>query len=301
MTVGEINKNMMALLGVLLMAAIGYVWYTMLYKPAVENRNAATASEATAQADLATANSELAAAEQQLASQKAGLAKPDDSVSRAAIARTAVPDKELLDDATVVLKDFADRAGVQAMFSAGSAEGAADSTVGAGSTSGAVPIDLTLKAAGTYDEMVNFMTLVESTIEVKGSSMYSRGRLFNVVSLETGADAGGSEEDSDFVLGKYDMVFTVVIRMYTSSAQNSTSVGEATEDPAATDGAATTDTTAGVATDPATATTPAGASVDPATVTSGSTTTGSSAPTSSGSVGGADPTTAGAGSSSGGM
>ncbi|MEO6866899.1 MAG: hypothetical protein ABI200_02650, partial [Gaiellales bacterium] len=114
------------------------------------------------------------------------------------------------------------------------------------SLQGAVPIDLTFKAAGSYSEMMQFMSLVEGTVERKGSKLHTRGRLFNVVKLtigdtegETGGAASGGfgdqiESGSSLPVNKGDIVFTVVVRMYTSTTENSQDIGSSMmDDPAA--------------------------------------------------------------------
>lgn len=282
MSVGEINKGAIALLLVLVLGAAGYLWFTQMYQPAVEERTLAEQSASTAEATLASARQQLADAQQRIEDAKKESAKLDDSVPKLALARAAVPDRKLLDDAAIVLVEMADRSGVQTSFKAGSASDAGAGATDTGALQGAVPLDLEFEAAGTYAEMMNFMSLVESTVEVKGDKLHSRGRLFNVVKLEIGGEdedsAGGAGDqlgaalDSDeLVLGPNDVKFTVVVRMYTSSVGNAENVG-ATVDPAmagtdpnaaaagggAASAGATTDPATGAATMPDGSTPPAG-------------------------------------------
>jgi hypothetical protein len=308
MTLGEINRGAVALVLVLLLGAGGYLWFNMMYKPAVAAQKQATEQASAAEAQLATAKQQLAEAQQKVEDSKKEASKVDDSVARLAKARTAIPDQKLIDDAAIVLVEEAQRSGIQTSFKAGDESGgdsgSFDASSGGGGLQGAKPIDLEFEAAGTYSEMMHFMQLVESTAEVEDGKLYTRGRLFNVVKLEIGKQEkdsssqggfGGASEsssaESEFDLGPNDILFTVTVRMYTSSTDNAESVGETTPDPAAaatttTDpnaagatGAATTDPNAAGATGAATtdpnaagatgsATDPAGAgastSADPA-------------------------------------
>ncbi len=243
------NKVAIALILVLLFGAGGYLWYSQMYKPAVAERVAAQASQASAEAARDAAQQELETAQQQIEENRKELAKPDDSVARVQLARKAVPNDTLIDDAAIVLMDLADQAGVSTSFEANSSsiEAAASSST-PGDTAGATPIDLTFEAGGTYAEMMLFMSLVEGTVEDKDGKLYARDRLFNVVKLELGGDEE-DDQDGGFgdgfgqeaattpsegpILGPNDLKFTVVIRMYTSSTENAQNVGEATPDPAA--------------------------------------------------------------------
>lgn len=242
MSVGEVNKGAVALLMVLLLCAGGYVWYSMLYKPADAARKQAQDTATAAEASLTAAQQELEAAQQRVEESKKDSAKLDDSVARLAKARTAIPTKKLIDDAAIVLVELAQRSGVQTAFKAGG--DGADASTGEGAMQGAVPVDLEFEAAGTYAEMMQFMSLVEDTVEAKDGKVYTRGRLFNVVKLEIGApeeddqQAGGfgeeQSEKSQLLPGPNDILFTVVVRMYTSSTENSEAIGASTpDDPAA--------------------------------------------------------------------
>jgi hypothetical protein len=246
MTLGEINKGVVALLVVIVIAAGGFLWYKQMYTPAVADRATAKAEADTAQQSLDQAQAALAAAQQQLEASKQDASKLDDSVPRVQLARKAVPDKELVDDAAIVLMDLATQAGIQTSF----AKGASSAVPGgdAGALQGATPIDLEFKAGGTYAEMMRFMSLVEGTVERRDGKLYTRDRLFNVVSLKLGGeeqDSGSSalsdgfsdtanQSEDGIVLGPKDMRFTVIVRMYTSSTENAQGVGAATpDDPAA--------------------------------------------------------------------
>jgi len=267
MNIGELNKGAIALILVLLVGAGGYLWYSMLYKPAVAKQTAAIAAEKTAQDGLADAKSRLAAAETQLQENKKANSASDDSVARLQLARKAVPEKKLIDDAAIVLMDLARRADVRTQFKAGGdAADAAVATPTGGNLSGATPIDLTFKAAGSYREMMLFMSYVEDTVAAEDGKIHARDRLFNVVKLEIGteteAESGngfseGLEEDPDpnkLVARRGEMLFTVTVRMYTSSTQNAADLGTQTPDPAAAptaDGTGATGTGAQTTTDPA--------------------------------------------------
>lgn len=256
MNVGEINKGAIMLILVLLVGAGGFLWYQQMYKPAVAERVSALAEKDTAQSSLAQAQSALAAAQQRLEDSKKDASKLDDSVSRVQLARKAVPDKDLIDDAAIVLMDLAEQANIQTSFTKGSNSDGGAAGASDGSLQGATPIDLEFKAGGTYAEMMRFMSLVESTVERRDGKLYTRDRLFNVVSLKMGGEdenagsgTGGFSEgssggggDEAIVLGPKDMLFTVVVRMYTSSTENAQGVGAEVlaQDPAAgamTDGA----------------------------------------------------------------
>lgn len=252
MNVGELNKGVVALLVVMLLGAAGYLWNMQLYKPALAAKETAVASQTAAQQSLSQAQQQLRDAQQRIEEAKKGAAgKVDDSVARLSKATAAVPTKKLLDDATIVLQDFADRSGIRTRFKAGGDEEAAPATDGGGSLNGATGIDLEFEAVGTYDEMMNFMTLAESTVEAKDGKLYSRGRLFNVVELtmgegeessssssggiaDFGSATGSSTTDAnELVAGKNEIHFTVTVRMYVSSTDNAQSVGESTPDDAA--------------------------------------------------------------------
>lgn len=244
MSLGEINKGAVALILVLLFGAGGYLWFTQMYKPAVAARAAAQAEVSTAQASLDEVKLQLAAAQKRIEEAKVEGAKTDDSVARIAKARTAVPDKKLIDDAAIVLMDMADRSGVSTSF-----KSAVETTINpadTGALQGATPIDVEFKAAGSYAEMMQFMSLVEGTVDRKDDKLHTRGRLFNVVTLSIGEDeeesastgfnAEGADEanDAGLIVGPNDIVFTVVVRMYTSTTANAEGVGAATpDDPAA--------------------------------------------------------------------
>jgi hypothetical protein len=242
MSVGELNKGAVMLIVVLLLGAAGFLWYSQLYSPAVAEQQAAkTASEA-AQAALSAAQQELAAANQRIEESKKEAGKVDDSVSRLALARKAIPTDALIDDAAIVLMDLANTASIRTSFSGGDSEDAGagiDATAG-GSLQGATPIDLEFTAAGTYREMMYFMSLVEGTIEAKGGKLYARDRLFNVVKLELGAsdedqaassggfgEAASEDDPAALVAGPGEMIFTVTVRMYSSSTENAQGVGDA--------------------------------------------------------------------------
>ncbi len=251
MNVGEINKGAIVLIVVLLLGAGGYLWYSQMYTPAVEARTAAEATETAAQGELAAAKSKLAAAQKAIEDAKAENGKPDDSVARVQLARKAVPPKKLIDDAMIVLDDLAGRSGIRTAFSSGE-EDAASAPAGGSNLQGATPIDLKFKAAGTYQEMMLFMRLVEDTVVEEDGTLYARDRLFNVVKLQIGEEdeeesgssgfgADGLEEEADaneIVAGEGEVLFTVTVRMYTSSTENAANVGAT--DPASqpTDGSA---------------------------------------------------------------
>lgn len=277
MTLGEINKGAVALLVALVLGAGGYLWYSFMYKPAVAEQTTAKTAADTAAQDLAAAQAELRAAQERIEQSKKDAGKLDDSVSKVALSRMAIPADPLIDDAAVVLTKLADRSGVNTSFSAGTGENSGGAATGGG-LSGATPIDIEFEAAGSYSEMMNFIDQVENTVAAKRGKLHTRGRLFNVVSLEIGApdddessggdfgDSFGESEggqESALVVRKGDVRFTVVVRMYTSSSENAEGVGAATPDPAAqgTDpaGAAGADATGGAS---ATGGAPAGAATD---------------------------------------
>jgi hypothetical protein len=221
-----------------------------MYKPAVAAQVTAKAGEKTAQDTLAAAKTKLAAAQKAIEDAKSANSAPDDSVARVQLARKAVPPKKLIDDAAIVLMDLARRADVRTSFKSGG-EGA-DAQVAdpgaSGNLNGATPVDLTFKAAGSYSEMMQFMRLVEDTVSEEDGKLYARDRLFNVVRLEIGGDsedsaAGASagfstegvdsEEDANELVARPgEILFTVTVRMYTSSTDNAQGVG-ASVDPAA--------------------------------------------------------------------
>lgn len=289
MNVGEVNKGAIILILVLMLGAGGYLWYTMMYKPAVSTRDTAMQSQTAAEQDLAAAKTELASAQQRVEDSKQEASKADDSVQRLQLARKAVPADKYIDDAAIVLMDIADQSGIKTSFKA-SDEADQDTTTDTSGLQGAKPVDLTFDAVGTYSEMMYFMRRVEDTVETKDGKLYARDRLFNVVKLEIGADgesaSGSSTSDEagfglanssgasteEIPVGPGEMRFTVVIRMYTSSTENSENVGIGTPDPAAAplDGAAGNPNAAGT-----------GAGTDPNAAGTGS-------------VPGADPNAAGA-------
>jgi hypothetical protein len=95
--------------------------------------------------------------------------------------------------------------------------------------------------------MMLFMRLVEDTVVEEDGKLYARDRLFNVVKLEIGVDdeddASGSSgfaadgldsepDANELVARPGEILFTVTVRMYTSSTDNAQSVG-ATVDAAA--------------------------------------------------------------------
>lgn len=246
---GEINKGVVALLIVLIFGAAGYMWYTMLYKPAVADRVTAAGEQQTAESALAAAKVELANAQKAIEEAKNEASKPDVSVAKVQLARKAVPNKRLIDDASIVLTDIARRSGIRTGFDSGSA--ADSSKNNSGGPQGATPIDLTFKAVGTYDRMMLFMRMVESTVTSEGGKLYARDRLFNVVSLELDGgdkegngnsssaammDGGGTQaaSGSDPLAPKAgELAFTVTVRMYTSTTENAQNVGDTAPDPAA--------------------------------------------------------------------
>lgn len=254
----EVNKGAIALIMVLIVGAGGYLWYTMPYAGAKEQLVAAQTAKQTADTGLQAAQSELAAAQKRVEDAKSEASKLDDSVSRLQLASKAVPGKELVDDAAIVLMDLADQSGITTSFSSG--EDGAAVAAPSGDLQGATPVDLSFEAAGTYSEMMLFMSLVEGTVEAKDGKIHARDRLFNVVRLQIGSDdkdSGSSSfsEDGDdaskLVVKPGELVFTVTIRMYTSSTENAQNLGATSADAAAapTDGSAT----GGVGGDPAAA------------------------------------------------
>lgn len=241
MSLGDVNKGAIGLILVLLLGAGGYLWYSMLYTPAVTEKANAEAAEATAQQGLAAAKSELTQAQQRIEDSKKESSKPDPSLSKLSIARAAVPPEEVIDDAALVLGEIAERTGVDTRVEAGKVEGGSSSSGSPGGEGtgpqGATAIDVVFTAAGTWSEMLNFMRQVESSAEMEGDVLYSRGRLFNVTRLEIGGDEDSSSDSSDddpnaLLVGPNDMLFTLTVRMYTSSTENSQSVGSSA-DPAA--------------------------------------------------------------------
>lgn len=251
---GEVNKGAVALLLVLVLGAGGYLWYMQMYKPAVASKAAAETAATTAEASLSQAQQELNAAKEQIEAAKKESGKVDGAVSRLSKARTAIPAKDLIDDAAIVLMEHAERSGVNTNINAGNEEGA-EIAAGGSDLQGATPIDLTFEAAGSWAEMQQFMTMVHSTVEEKDDKLYTRGRLFNVVRLEIGeqddedsTELSGSVDNEGPIVEKGDTVFTVVVRMYTSSTENAENVGESTPDAAAApleDGAGDSGTAAG--------------------------------------------------------
>lgn len=291
MNLGEVNKGAVILIVVLLLGAGGYLWWSQMYKPAVAARTAAQGQETAAQGELAAAKSKLAAAQKAIDDAKAENGKPDDSVARVQLARKAIPSKRLIDDAAIVLTDLADRSGIRTSFDSGGDEASAAVAPTGSSLNGATPIDLEFKAAGTYQEMMLFMRLVEDTVVEEDGKLYARDRLFNVVALKIGedeesdggsggfaADGLGQEDANEISARPGEVLFTVTVRMYTSSTENAASVG-ATADPAAqpTEGAgAPTDGSAaggtGIGSDPnSTGATAAGGAADPAAGGTGAT------------------------------
>jgi hypothetical protein len=219
-----------------------------MYKPAVAAKVAAATTEKTAQDGLAAAKTKLAAAQTALENAKKANGAPDDSVARVQLARKAVPPDKLIDDAAIVLMDLARRADVRTSFKAGgdNAEAAVDPAAG-GNLNGATPVDLEFTAAGSYSEMMQFMRLVEDTVVEEDGKLYARDRLFNVVKLEIGGtddEASGSsgfssegietEQDANEIVARPgEILFTVTVRMYTSSTENAQGAGAGTVDPAA--------------------------------------------------------------------
>ncbi|MCW2920185.1 MAG: hypothetical protein JWL76_59 [Thermoleophilia bacterium] len=251
MNIGELNKGAVALILVLLLGAGGFLWYSQMYKPAVAAQVTAKTNEKLAQDTLSAAKTKLAAAQKAIEDAKSANSAPDDSVARVQLARKAVPPKKLIDDAAIVLMDLARRADVRTSFQSGG-EGAdsqvVDPTV-AGNLNGATPVDLKFKAAGSYSEMMQFMRLVEDTVSEDDGKLYARDRLFNVVRLEIGGDAeesaagagsgfsteglDDSEQDANELVARPgEILFTVTVRMYTSSTENAQGLG-ASADPAA--------------------------------------------------------------------
>ncbi len=285
MNIGDLNKGAVALILVLLLGAGGYLWYSQMYTPAVAAKTAAVATEKTAQDGLNEAKSRLAAAQKAIEDAKKANSAPDDSVARVQLARKAVPPAKLIDDAAIVLMDIARRADVRTSFKSEGGNGDSAVIEGGGSLNGATPVDLQFEAAGTYTEMMLFMRLVEDTVSEEDGKLYARDRLFNVVKLQIGGDSedsdasgGGfssdglqAEEDANELVARPgEILFTVTVRMYTSSTNNAQGVGAAALDPASqpTDGTASADGTAPPAdgtTPPADGTTPpADGSVPPA-------------------------------------
>ena len=273
MSLGEINKGAVALILVLLLGAGGYLWYSQMYTPAVAAKTAAMASEKTAQDGLAAAKSKLAEAQKAIEDSKKANSAPDDSVARVQLARKAVPPEKLIDDAAIVLMDLARRADVRTSFKSGGDGAEAAIAAEGGDLNGATPVDLQFEAAGTYAEMMLFMRLVEDTVAAEDGKLYARDRLFNVVRLEIGGDeedsgtSGGSsfsadglsEEEPDantLVARPGEILFTVTVRMYTSSTDNAQNVGASTADPASQPTADGTTPTADGTTPPADGTTP---------------------------------------------
>jgi hypothetical protein len=250
MNIGEVNKGAIVAIIVLLLGAGGYLWYSQMYTPALDKQKFAVTSEKTAQDGLAAAKAKLTAAQQAIENAKKENGKPDDSVPRVQLARKAVPPAKLIDDAAIVLMDLARRADVRTSFKSESdgADAAVADPAAGGSLNGATPVDLTFKAAGSYQEMMQFMRLVEDTVVAEDGKLYARDRLFNVVKLEIGddEDSGGSgvsgfssegvdsEEDANELVARPgEILFTVTVRMYTSSTDNAQGVGASTVDPAA--------------------------------------------------------------------
>lgn len=248
MNIGEINKGAVALILVLLLGAGSFLWWDRMYKPAVAAKVTATASEKTAQDGLAAAKTKLAAAQKAIEDAKSANSAPDDSVARVQLARKAVPPDKLIDDAAIVLMDLARRADVRTSFQSGGDNAEAVVDVGAGANlNGATPVDLEFTAAGSYSEMMQFMRLVEDTVVEEDGKLFARDRLFNVVKLEIGGDedeastSSGfssegveSEEDANEIVARPgEILFTVTVRMYTSSTANAQGAGAGTADPAA--------------------------------------------------------------------
>jgi hypothetical protein len=275
-SLGDVNKGTVLLLLVLVCGAAGYLWYSQLYKPAVAERVAATAAASTADQGLVAARAQLEEAQRRLEAQKQEAGAVDDSVSRLNIARAAIPPQELIDDAAIVLGDMAERSGIDTRISVGGDGGDTGGGAGDPGLQGATPIDLEIEAAGTWLEMIAFMRSIESSAEVTGSKLYSRGRLFNVTKLEIGeqddaqpSDGGvevaSTENLDELVVGPNDLSFTLTVRMYTSSDANSVGVGTAAADPAASPTEAPAGTTPDASTTP-----PAGDGAQPSGATAGS-------------------------------
>lgn len=252
---GEINKGVIALIGVLALAAASFLWYSKMYKPAVLARTTAQTTLDSAEQDQQKAKAELAAASANLDAESKKAVAPKDAVVKTAIARTAIPPDGNIGDASVVIEELAQKSGAQIVLDLDTSQ-AQQQQVTANSA-GAKPLDIEIEGAGSYAEMVAFMDLVESTVYDKGGKAFVNGRLFNVVQFKVGppedsdlqktSDSGGdgfstfgtegdtqsSGSGSGLTFKPGDVKFTLTIRMYTSEAAKAGEVGATTPDTAA--------------------------------------------------------------------
>lgn len=246
----QVNRTVVALVLVLVVGAGGFIWWQFMYKPAVAARDSAQMTASAAQATLSDAQGRLATAQQQVdEAKKADGGKLDESIARLQLTQEAITPKAHIDDAAVVLSKFADQSGISTQLAMTVPDDAA-STAG----SAATPVNIELKAAGSYLELQHFISLVEGSVEVKRGALHVRGRLFNVVSIAmtppdvsgatTGSDSSGSEDSpNELKVSKGDIMYDIKIRMYLSAfggdASATATTPGATGTPGATDGTAT--------------------------------------------------------------
>lgn len=245
----QVNRTVVALVLVLVVGAGGFIWWQFMYKPAVAARDSAQTTASAAQATLSDAQGRLATAQQQVdEAKKADGGKLDESIARLQLTQEAITPKAHIDDAAVVLSKFADQSGISTKLEM-TVPDSPDSAAG----SAATPVNIDMKAAGSYLELQHFISLVEGSVEVKRGALHVRGRLFNVVSIDmhppdatgttTSEGAGADENPNELKVGKGDIIYDIKIRMYLSAfggdASSTATTPGATGTPGATDGTAT--------------------------------------------------------------
>jgi hypothetical protein len=218
-TVGDVNKNTLAVLGLLLMAGLGFLWYSQMYKPAVAAKVAAVAESDKAAENLRALQAQLDAAKEgdgngQTAAEKQAL-------SKILIEQGTIPNKEEKEEGLIAIGRLARLSDVDisAVDIASNTEAgsitAVDPATGLPAEPGgaSVATELTLHGSGAYPNILLFVHRLQDQVRVKGGKVYANGRLMDVSKLNI-----GEEDTSGEGLPSGHIAFSITVRIYSATA-----------------------------------------------------------------------------------
>lgn len=248
MKIGEINRSMALVLGVLVLAAGGWSWYSMLYKPATESAAAARATRESAQAQLDDAQRRL----EEATKDDGGVDKQD--VAKVQLLQKAIPKRHQKQEAIIIIDKVAKQTGVEVQ------DVTFTDVTSMSSAATLEPLDLTIKGHGTYASLQLFTSAVVKLVDVNRGKTYVTGPLMSVVKVQIERGQGTSGVGND-ELPKGHQSITMVLRLFAegkSAASSSATPGTANTPGMAAQPTGTTPAAAGTTPPPAGTTAPTG-------------------------------------------
>jgi hypothetical protein len=301
MQTGELNPKTLAVLGLVLLGALGFGYWKMLYTPAVQGKASAQMMKEQADKALADARTQLAEAE---AGADVGTAADPDAVAEIQNMKLAVPRTEAIELASIELRTLAKRNGaVVTSLKAGEEDSGGLSVTeevdpATGEPSGgskAVPSTIKIQGHARFTGILLYVNAIQRQVQANGGKLYISGRLMEITTLTVGKsdeDSGATEDFSAGVTAGEDETqaslpaghhaFTIVVRMYAERVPGTGSGASAGDGETPEEGA--TPDESGAAAD-------ANATQDPA---AGNAQTGAADSTGTADTGAAEPTASGA-------